>query len=61
MNIAFVTVQDSTNIWSFGRTRDYVPKVLERQGANIYYIGNLKTRPRIREKIREVYHKYLTR
>ncbi len=61
MNIAYVTVQDSTNIRSFSGTGYYVPKSLERQGANIYYIGNLKTRPRIREKIREVYHKYLTR
>jgi len=60
MNIAFVSVQDSTNIRSFSGTGYYVPKSLERQGANIYYIGNLKTRPRIREKVREVYHKYLT-
>jgi len=59
MKIAYITVQDSTNIRSFSGTGYYVPRSLEMQGAKIHYIGNLKTKPYLLEKSKELYHQYI--
>jgi len=61
MKIAYVTVQDSTNIRSFSGTGYYVPKSLEMNGAEIQYIGKLKTQPYVKEKFKELFYQYLVR
>jgi glycosyltransferase involved in cell wall biosynthesis len=59
MKIAYITVQDSTNIRSFSGTGYYVPKSFEKQGAKVHYIGKLKTKPYLIQKFKEYYYKYI--
>jgi glycosyltransferase involved in cell wall biosynthesis len=59
MKIAYISVQDSTNIRSFSGTGYYIPESLKLNGSEVYYIGNLKFRPYIPEKINELYFRHV--
>lgn len=59
MKIAYISIQDSTNIRSFSGTGYYIPKSLNINGAEIHYIGNLKTKPYLKEKIKDYFYTYI--
>lgn len=59
MKIAYISIQDSTNIRSFSGTGYYIPKALQQNGAEVNYIGNLKIKPFLPEKAKTLYYKYL--
>ena len=59
MKIAYVSVQDSTNVRSFSGTGYYIPHALSSNGAKIHYIGNLRKRPFLPEKLKELYYKHV--
>lgn len=61
MKVAYVTVQDSTNVRSFSGTGYYVPQSLEMNGAQVHYIGKLKTKPYLVEKLKETYFEKIQR
>jgi len=61
MKVAYVTVQDSTNVRSFSGTGYYVPQSLEINGAQVHYIGKLKTKPYLVEKLKETYFEKIQR
>jgi glycosyltransferase involved in cell wall biosynthesis len=55
MNIAYVTSYDATDITSWSGTGYYIPKKLREEGEEIYYIGGLKNKPYLSEKLKEKY------
>jgi glycosyltransferase involved in cell wall biosynthesis len=59
MKIAYVSIHDSTNIRSYSGTGYFIPKSLAYKGADVHYIGNLKTKPYIPEKINELFYWYI--
>jgi glycosyltransferase involved in cell wall biosynthesis len=59
MKIAYISVQDSTNVRSFSGTGYFIPRSLKMNGAEIKYIGNLKTQPYLTEKFKEIYYRYI--
>lgn len=59
MKIAYISIQDSTNIRSYSGTGYFIPRALQANGAEIHYIGQLKTQPYIPEKFNELYYRHL--
>jgi glycosyltransferase involved in cell wall biosynthesis len=55
MKIAYVSIQDSTSIHSFSGTGYYIPQSLMMNGAEIHYVGQLKKRPYLSEKFKELF------
>jgi len=59
MKIAYATIHDSTNIRSYSGTGYFIPKSLMFNGADVHYIGNLKTRPYVPEKFNELFYRHI--
>ncbi|MGM0530629.1 MAG: glycosyltransferase family 4 protein [Bacteroidota bacterium] len=59
MKIAYLSIHDSTNIRSYSGTGYFIPKSLMFNGADVHYIGSLKTKPYLPEKFNELFYRHI--